>query len=170
MGRWRTTLFLMRRYPTDLTDAEWECIAPYFRSPNKRGRPKIYSLRHVLDAVFYVLRSGCAWRMLTRDFPPWRVVYYWFRKWRIHGTWEGLNAALRERLGLRLGRHAQPSAGIADSQSAKTSGAGGEQRGYEEERNPTAGNVTCWWIRRDWSSKPRYTVPRSRSRTDYGFC
>ena len=131
MGRWRTTLFLMRRYPTDLTDAEWECIAPYFRSPNNRGRPKIYSLRHVLDAVFYVLRSGCAWRMLPRDFPPWRVVYYWFRKWRINGTWEGLNAALRERLRLRLGRHAQPSAGIADSQSAKTSGAGGEQRGYD---------------------------------------
>jgi putative transposase len=126
----------MRRYPTDLTEAEWERIEPYLRSPNRRGRPKIYSLRHVLDAVFYVLRSGCAWRMLPRDFPPWRVVYYWFRKWRINGTWEGLNAALRERLGLRLGRHAQPSAGIADSQSAKTSGAGAEQRDYDGGEKP----------------------------------
>lgn len=91
----------MSGYPFDLTNEEWEYIEPYLRSPNKRGRLKIYSLRHVLDAVFYVLRSGCAWRMLPRDFPPWRVVYYWFRKWRINGTWERLNAALREQLRLR---------------------------------------------------------------------
>ena len=122
---------MRRRYPTDLTDAEWECIEPYLTSPNKRGRPKIHSLRRVLDAVFYVLRSGCAWRFLPREFPPWRTVYYWFRKWRIEGTFERLNAALRKRLRIRLGRHTQPTAGIVDSQSAKTSGVGGEQRGYD---------------------------------------
>jgi putative transposase len=98
----------MRRskYPTDLSDAEWACLKPHLPAPKKpgRGRPNVHSPRKILNAVFYVLKSGCPWRLLPRDFPPWKSVYHWFRKWRIDGTFEQLNTALRERLRIQLGK------------------------------------------------------------------
>src|SRR5215216_4878334 len=122
---------MKRRYPTDLTDAEWQCLEPYVPARSKRGRPRIHDSRIILDAIFYVLRSGCPWQLLPCDFPPWCTVYHYFRRWSRDGTWERVNRTIRELLRTRLGRNPQPSAAIADSQSAKTSGVGGEARGYD---------------------------------------
>ena len=93
------TLARMRKpYPTDLSDAEWNYIEPHLPAPKGHGRPRTHDLREILNAVFYLLKSGCQWRLLPHDFPRWPTVYHYFRKWRMDGTWERINRAIRERL------------------------------------------------------------------------
>jgi putative transposase len=109
-----------QRYPTDVTDAEWAILEPLVPPVKPGGRPRQVDLREVFNAIFYLLRGGIPWRMLPHDFPPWKTVYHYFRLWRLDGTWEKLNARLREQVRSQSGREATPSAGVMDSQSART--------------------------------------------------
>ena len=94
-----------RTYATDLSDTEWACLEPHVPSPKPGGRPAIYSRREILNAIFYVIRTDGAWRLIPNDLPKWQTVYHYWRLWRLDGTWERIHAALRERLRAKIGRN-----------------------------------------------------------------
>ena len=116
----------IRRYPTDLTDAQWQRIGPLIPPAKPGGNDRTTSMREVANAIFYLLRTGCAWQMLPKDFPPKSTVYDYFRLWKNDGTWEHIHDTLRGEVRKQAGRDAMPSAGIIDSQSTKTT----EKRGF----------------------------------------
>lgn len=112
-------------YPTDLTDSQWRVLEPLIPAAKPGGRPREQDMREILNGMFYLLRTGCAWRMLPHDFPKWPTVYHYFREWKKDDTWKHMNDHLRTEVRLQAGRHGEPSAAIMDSQSVKTTEKGG---------------------------------------------
>ncbi len=107
-------------YPSDITNKQWAIFEPLIPAAKPGGHPRNVNLREVLNAIFYILCSGCTWRMMPHEFPAWKTVYHYFRFWRLTGVWQQMNQTLREKIRRQVGKESTPSAAIVDSQSVKT--------------------------------------------------
>lgn len=120
-----------KAYPSDLTDAQWEILAPFIPEVSEDATVPTISRREIVNGILYVLRSGCPWRLMPHDLPAWGTVYYYFRTWRIAGIWDTAMEALRRQMRQKQGRDQEPSAAVIDSQSIKTSAVRGSEKGYD---------------------------------------
>ena len=120
-----------RRYETDLSDEEWRLVEAWLPPDPGGGRPRVTDLRAVVDAIFYVLKTGCQWRMLPDDFPPWSTVYHYFRRWKAAAFWRQMHDFLRGLVRVQDGRNPEPTAGIVDSRTMKSSAQAIDSIGYD---------------------------------------
>ena len=127
-------------YTTDLTDEEWQILKPPLPPAKSGGRPRTYPRREVMNGIQYVLRAGCAWRLMPHDLPHWQTAYQTFRAWRMDGTWMRIHDQLRDMVRVHMGRHPQPSAAIIDAQTVTTTETGGATA-MMAQRNSTAASA-----------------------------
>ena len=130
-------------YPTDLTDEQWQLIEPLLTKVKPGGRPRSTNMRDVVNGILYLVRTGCSWRMLPHDFPPWPTVHDYYWRFRRDGTWEKIHSHFREQVRVGAGRQASPSAAIIDSQSVKTAEKGGSEVMMPARKYPVENAI--WW-------------------------
>jgi transposase len=134
-----------KRYPSDLSDREWAQVCRVIPAPKRGGRPAKYDRREIVNALLYITRAGCPWRMMPKDLPPWRIAYWYFMIWKKDGTLDRLMDLIRGDLRAALGRDRQPSAAIIDTQSVKTTEKGG-LAATTPTRRSSAASGTSWSI------------------------
>jgi transposase len=158
-----------RVYASDVTDEEWAILEPLIPVAKPGGRPQEIARREIVNGILYVLRSGCPWRLLPHDLPNWSTVYLYFREWKQAGIWEQVNTALRRQMRVAVGREAEPSAAILDSQSVKTSSVRGDARGYDGGKK-NSGQETAlagrhaWFAHSGQSAGRQYQGPSKEAR------
>ena len=123
----------VKRYPSDLTDEEWQLLEPLIEEaePYTTGRPRTHELREIINAIFYLNKTGCPWRYLPKDFPSYKLVSYYYHKWVDNNTWAKINLAVHRKLRKELGRNEEPSAGIIDSQTVKGTPESAKESGFD---------------------------------------
>ena len=141
-----TTQFNRKPYPSDLTDAQWELLAPFIPAPAADSPREPIDRREIVNGIQYMLRTGCSWRQMPHDLPNGKTVYHYFRKWTLDGTWEKAMSSLRKEVRTQMGRDPEPSAAIIDSQSIKTSPVRSVERGYDAGKKKSGGANAPWWL------------------------
>lgn len=130
-------------YPSDVTDAQWDLMAPLIPEAGAWSPREPIARREIVNGIFYVLRTGCSWRQMPHDLPNGKTVYHYFRQWKLDGTWERAMTALRKQVRSQMGRDEEPSAAIIDSQSIKTSPVRGPERGFDAGKKNLGSQTSC---------------------------